>query len=198
MNKIKISLIAAIGKNRELGKDNKLLWHIPEDLKRFKKITLGHPVIMGRKTFESIGKPLPNRLNIIVSRSLKRSHPFGSEPQGRRLSRLNVVVAGSLEEAIEIARGVIASEAKQSNPSEIAAVANCSFAMTSGEVFIIGGGQIFEQAIKLADKLYLTIVDKNFEADTFFPDYSMFTKKVFEEKGEDGGYKYTFLELGKG
>ena len=197
MNKIKISLIAAIGKNRELGKDNKLLWHIPEDLKRFKKITLGHPVIMGRKTFESIGKPLPNRLNIIVSRSLKRSHPFGSEPQGRRLSRLNVVVAGSLEEAIEIARGVIASEAKQSNPSEIAAVANCSFAMTSGEVFIIGGGQIYQEAMPLADKLYLTIVEGSPEADTFFPDYSEFKKVVFKKENRDKNFSYTFLELEK-
>lgn len=168
-----VSIIAAIGKNRELGKDNKLLWHIPKDLEHFKKITLGHPIIMGRKTFESIGKPLPQRTNIIVSRSFARSD----------LAKLNVIIAGSLEEALRQAQD------KQG----------------SDEIFIIGGGQIFEQAIKFADKLYLTLVElasqgealQSFDADTFFPDYSMFRKKVFEEKGEDGGYKYIFLELEK-
>ena len=85
---MKISIIAAIGKNRELGKDNKLLWHISEDLKRFKQITSGHPVIMGRKTFESLGKPLPNRLNIVITRDIN----YKIE---------GVAVVNSLEKALE-------------------------------------------------------------------------------------------------
>lgn len=168
---MKISLIAAIGKNRELGKDNKLLWDIPKDLKRFREITKGHPIIMGRKTFESIGKVLPNRTNIIVSQKLKvRSQNYKS-----KLESEVPLIANSMEQAIDFARKSEGSE----------------------EIFIIGGGQVYKEAIKIAEKLYLTIVDKEFDADTFFPDYSMFKKIVFEEKGEDGGYKYTFLELEK-
>lgn len=127
-----ISIIAAIGPKRELGKNNRLLWHIPEDLKRFKKITNGHTVIMGRKTFESIGKPLPNRTNIIVTRD-------------GNFTAANYLVTHSLNEAIEMAKKHGETEA-----------------------FIIGGGQIYEQAIGIADKLYLTIVKGDFTADTFF------------------------------
>lgn len=86
-----ISLIAAIGKNRELGKDNKLLWHIPEDMKRFKNLTIGHVVIMGRKTYESIGKALPNRINIIVTKDKTYQAP-------------DCLIAQSIDEAIEIAK----------------------------------------------------------------------------------------------
>ncbi len=159
MKKTKISVIAAIGSGRELGKDNQLLWHIPEDLKRFKKLTAGHPVIMGRKTFESLGRPLPHRVNIVISRD-------------RNYQAQGIQVVDSLEKAINLA---------QSKKNE--------------EVFIIGGGQIYNQAIGLANKLYLTVVEGNFEADTFFPDYSDFKKVVFKQCGEYSNYKYTFLEL---
>lgn len=158
----KISIIAAIGKNRELGRNNKLLWHIPEDLKRFKKITQGHPVIMGRKTYQSIGKVLPNRVNIIITRDKNLSISPSS------------YVANSLEKAINIAQ-----------------------TKDSDEIFIIGGGQIYEQAMKYTDKLYLTIVEGEHEADTYFPDYSEFKKIVLIKKGESAWYKYTFLELEK-
>lgn len=161
MTKPAISIVAAIGKNRELGKGNKLLWHIPEDLKRFKALTSGHPVIMGRKTFESIGRPLPNRLNVVIT----RDESF--KPEG-------VTVVHSLDGVIKIAK-----------------------AKDQEEIFIIGGGQIFEQAMPFADRLYLTIVDNEFDADVFFPDYSMFTKVISEEKGESNGYSYTFLTLTK-
>ncbi len=165
---MKVSIIAAIGHNRELGKNNKLLWHIKEDLQRFKSLTVGHPIIMGRKTWESLPfRPLPNRTNIIVTRNLSLSFARG------RLAKL----AESLEEAIEIAKKAEGRE----------------------EIFVIGGGQIYEQALgkNLVKKLYLTIVDASAEADTFFPDYSEFKKIVFEQKGESGEYKYTFLELEK-
>ena len=159
MNKPIISIIAAIGSNRELGKDNKLLWHIPEDLKRFQKITFGHPVIMGRTTFESLGKPLSGRTNIVVTRNKDYTIP-------------GCIITYSFEEAIKIA------EDKDQN-----------------EIFIIGGGQIYKQGIEFANKLYLTVVEGNFDADTFFPDYSRFNKVIFRQKGQYKQYKYTFLEL---
>src|SRR3989344_3279635 len=161
MVQFKISVIAAIGKNRELGKDNKLLWHIPEDMQHFKTITWGHPVIMGRKTYESIGKPLEGRINIVIT----KNKDFA--PEG-------VVVAHSLEEAISIGES---RDAK--------------------EIFIIGGGQVYHQALKFADKLYLTVVDGNFDADTFFPDYSEFRRELFKRVGNYKNYSYTFLELSK-
>lgn len=198
-----ISVIAAIGKNRELGKDNRLLWHISEDFKRFKKLTSGHTVIMGRKTFESLGKPLQNRTNIVITRNTFfnfNSKYFNSKYGGyhkicsskncdininnsfQKLKNQNqsqeVIICFSLEKAIEIAK-----EHEES--------------LTNREVFIIGGGQIYQQAIKFTDKLYLTIVEGEYKADTFFPDYAEFKKVVFEEKHQSGGYKYKFLELEK-
>lgn len=168
MKKPIVSAIAAIGRNRELGKDNKLLWHIPEDLKRFREITRGHPVIMGRKTFESIvgytGKPLPDRTNIVVSR---RPRMIDLRNQS------SVLAVASVEEAIE--------KAKQ---------------LDNTEVFIIGGAQIYETALPYTDKLYLTLIDAEAEADSFFPPYETeFTKKVFDETHEWDGVKYRWVDL---
>jgi len=158
-----ISAIAIISKNRGLGKDNKLLFHIPGELPRFKKITMGHPIIMGRKTFESIGRSLPGRLNIIVSRTSYHTNP----------TEKSLMFARSVEEAIQLAR-----ETTDTN-----------------EIFIIGGGQIFQEAMPVTDRLYLTVVDKEVEADTFFPDYSDFTKVIEKEDHHQDGYDYTFLTL---
>lgn len=167
-----ISIIAAIGKNRELGKNNKLLWHIPEDFKRFKTLTSGHIVIMGRKTFESIGKPLPNRMNIVVTRNQSWT-PFMVNPLGCR-------VCNSMEEAIK--KGAAFAKASASQR----------------EIFIIGGGEIYKQGIKYADKLYLTLVNKEYpDADAFFPDYSAFKKVIFEENHKNKNYSFKFLELQK-
>ena len=160
MNNPKISLIAAIASgNRALGKDNKLIYHIHEDLQRFKKLTSGHPVIMGRKTFESIGNPLPFRTNIVITHD-------------KTYSMEGIIIVHSLDEALRLV------QLKGDN-----------------EVFIIGGGQIYQEAVSKADKLYLTIVEGSPEADTFFPDYSDFKKKVFEESHESDGLKYKFLDL---
>ena len=126
-----ITIIAAIAENNALGKDNQLIWHIPADLKRFKKVTSNHHVIMGRKTFESLGKPLPNRTNIIITRNLN----YKAE---------GCVVVNSLNEAIEVAK-------EDKNP------------------FILGGAEIYKQAIEIADKLDLTFVHHEFDADVFFP-----------------------------
>src|SRR3989344_5316774 len=176
MKKAKISIIAAVGENMELGKGGKLLWQIPEDIKRFKKLTEGHVVIMGRKTFESIGRPLPNRINIIVTNNPK----FNEYVSINQL--IDTFVAHSLKEAIEMAKKKESHFAKASRDREI---------------FVIGGGQIYQQAMKYADKLYLTIVKGNFEADTFFPDYSQFNKVMYKKETKDKNYNYTSLELEK-
>ncbi len=162
MGDSKISIIVAIGRNREIGAKNKLLWKIPEELKRFKEITSGHPIIMGRKTHESIGRILPNRTNIIITRDLKYVVEDG-------------VVVNSLEDALQQAQGEFGNE----------------------EIFIIGGAQVFAEALDLADKLYITLVDAEFpEADSFFPEFAdKFTKKVFERSEESAGFKYKFLEF---
>lgn len=167
-----ICAVVAIGKNRELGKEGKLLWHIPDDLKRFKRLTAEHPIIMGRKTFESIvgyiGGPLPERTNIVVT----RQHDY-IDLVGRYGER--VIVATSVEEGIEKAKEI-----------------------DSEEIHIGGGAEIYKQALPYIDKLYLTIIDDEKEADTFFPPYEhIFTKKVFEEAHEWNGIKYKFVDLEK-
>ncbi len=159
MKKPRISIISAIAKDRAIGKGNRLLWDIPEDLEHFKKITLGHPVIMGQKTYESLKGPLPKRVNIILT--LNKDYKASG-----------CTIAYSIDEAIKVA-----SE-KDNN-----------------EIFFIGGGQIYSQAIKFADRLYLTIVEGEYEADTYFPDYSEFKRVISEKSHESSGYKYTFLEL---
>jgi len=153
-----LSIIAAIDQKRGLGKNNQLLFKIKKDLQRFKKITLNHPVVMGRKTFQSIGRPLPKRINIVVTRN-KSFRPK------------RVKIFNSLNKAVEFAK------------------------QKSEEVFIGGGGSIYRQTISLADKLYLTIVEGDFKADTFFPEYQgEFSRKVFEEKHQSEGYQYKFVE----
>lgn len=168
MQKPIVAAVVAIGKNRELGKEGKLLWHIPDDLKRFKRLTRGHPIIMGRKTFESIvgytRGPLKDRTNIVVTRGNHNDI----------VSRYaDVVVVSSLEEGIE--------KAKALDPEEI---------------HIGGGAEIYKQALPYIGKLYLTLIDDSKEADTFFPEYvSQFTKKVFEESHEWNGLKYKWVDL---
>ncbi len=173
MNNPKINIIAAISENRGLGKDNKLLFNIPEDMARFKKLTMGHPIIMGRKTFESIGRVLPGRTNIIIT----SDEYFDVE---------GAVVTNSIDEAISIAKD---RETFREDQNE-------------REIFITGGGNIFAQTIDFADRLYLTVVEgvpagrqENYDADTFFPDYSEFRKVICQEQHESNGYKYKFVEL---
>lgn len=154
-----ISMIAAIGRNREIGKDNQLLWDIPEDMRFFRDTTRGKPVIMGRKTHESIGRPLPKRTNIILSRN-PEYHSDGC------------ITASSIEEAIQIA-------SKED----------------SDESFIIGGANIYEKALDKADRLYLTLIDASFDADSFFPDYSDFKKLISKRDSKDNNFNYSFVTL---
>jgi len=158
-----ISLIAAIGKNNELGKGNNLLWPLPTDQKYFREITTGHTVIMGRKTFESIDRLLPNRRNIIVTRNLNYQKE-GAE------------IAHSLPEAINLA---------ENNPE------------MDDEIFIIGGAEIYKQAMPLAHKLYITKIDaEDKEADAFFPKIDSTWKEISREEHEPDDvnlYRYAFV-----
>mgnify|MGYP003747184905 FL=1 len=153
-------LIAAASTNNALGKDNDLLWHLPNDFKRFKTLTTDHFIIMGRKTFESFPKPLPNRTHIIVTRNTSYQAPEGC------------IVVKSLEEAYTLSA-------------------------TQNNVFIIGGGEIYKQAIDTADCIELTRVHTTIEADTFFPEIDEnkweLTFSEFHPKDEKHKFDFTFL-----
>lgn len=153
-----ITLIAAAAENNALGKNNDLIWHLPDDFKRFKAITSGHYIIMGRKTFESFPKPLPNRTHVIITRQ-KNYNPE------------NCIVVNSLEKAIEIC------------PKD-------------EDVFVIGGGEIYQQSIAIADKIELTRVHSTFKADTFFPEIDTtiweLVQEEFHPKDEKHLFDFTF------
>ncbi len=164
-----LSLIAAIGKNNELGKGNDLLWKIPADMKHFKEITSEHTVIMGRKTFESIGRPLPNRRNIIITRDIN-------------YKREGVEIVHSLEEALNLFTSPQPSPEKGEGEKE---------------VFIIGGAEIYKQALPLASKLYITQVEaEDKKADVFFPEINLNewreTSREEHEPDERNLFKYSF------
>lgn len=154
-----VNLVVAVGQNNEIGYQNQLLWHLPKDLKHFKELTTGHPIIMGRKTYESIGKPLPNRTNIVVS----RQNDWFQE---------GILIVGTIKEAVKFAKKI------------------------DEEVYIIGGGSIYEQTLELADKIELTLVEGSFEADTFFPKLDekiwVKTNEIFSEKDEKNPYDIRF------
>jgi len=155
-----ISIIVAIGENNAIGKNNQLLWHLPADLRHFKNITSGHTIIMGRKTFDSVGKPLPNRRNIVVTR------------QDINIEGCEVVK--SIDEAIALCKG-------------------------EDEVFIGGGAEIYRLAMAKTDRIYLTIVHKVFDADTFFPEinFSEWVETAHEDRQPDEKNKlpYSFITL---
>ena len=158
-----ITIIAAIGKNGELGKNNDLIWHLPNDLQRFKQVTTGHHIIMGRKTFESLGKPLPNRTTIIITRNPN----FKVE---------GCIIVNSLDKALKAAK-------PDPNP------------------YILGGAQIYKQAIKIADFLDLTLVDAAFDADAFFPKIDNTIWKETSRKDfyadKDHQFNYSFVTYKK-
>lgn len=164
---ITVAAIAAMSKNFAIGKDNQLLWHIPDDFRHFKETTMGKPVIMGRKTYESLGKPLPGRTNIVIT-----SKPEQIEG--------DVVVTGNLEEAL--AKG-----------KEVAAQSGVD------EIFIIGGGQIYEAALPQTERIYLTVIDQIYEGDTFFPriDPAEWNERIIQSAEEPVPYVIGILERKK-
>ncbi len=157
-----ISIIVATSENHAIGKNNQLLWHMPADLKHFKDITAGHSIIMGRKTFDSVGKPLPKRRNIVVTR--------------QDITIPGCEVVRSIDEGIALCEGEV-------------------------EVFIGGGAEIYRQAMLKTDRIYLTIIHKTYDADTFFPeiDYSEWKETEREDFQPDEKNKlpYSFITLEK-
>jgi dihydrofolate reductase len=155
-----LTIIVAAGEKNEIGKNNDLIWHLKDDLKRFKALTSGHHIIMGRKTFESFPKPLPNRTHIVITRQKNYTVPEG------------VVVVNSLEEAFK-------------------------FIKNDNQPFIIGGGEIYKQALPYAEKIELTRVHDTFDADTFFPvidaDNWREVKNVFHTTDDNHEHEFSFL-----
>ncbi|MCW3170447.1 dihydrofolate reductase [Chryseobacterium sp. 09-1422] len=153
------TIVVAMGEKNEIGADNQLLWHLPKDLKHFKDLTSGHPIIMGRKTYESIGKALPNRTNIVISRK-------------KNWFEEGILIVGSIKEAVKFAKKI------------------------DENIFIIGGGNIYEQTMEIADKLEVTLVKAQLEADTFFPKIDpkiwKLTDEVFHEKDDKNQYDFSF------
>lgn len=155
-----ITIIVAAGENDAIGKNNQLIWHLRDDLKRFKKLTSGHHIIMGRKTFESFPKPLPNRTHVVITRQENYQAPSG------------VIIVNSIEKAIEISK-------------------------TDKQPFIIGGGEIYKQAMPFTDRIEITRVHETFEADTFFPkiDPKIWkeTSNTYHKKNDNHAYNFSFL-----
>ncbi|ASM51206.1 dihydrofolate reductase [Pseudoalteromonas espejiana DSM 9414] len=157
-------MIAAMANNRVIGLDNNMPWHLPADLQHFKKVTTGRPVIMGRKTFESIGRPLPGRRNIIITRN-------------ENYSASGIETVTTPEAALDLVNEV-------------------------EEVMIIGGGNIYQQFLPLATRLYLTFIDLAVEGDTQFPDYQAEANwQIVDEQqnkpDEKNQYSYKFVTLYK-
>lgn len=155
-----LTIIAAAAENNAIGKGNQLIWHLSNDLKRFKNLTNGHHIIMGRKTFESFPKPLPNRTHVVITRQTNYKAPNG------------VIIVNTLEDAIDASKN-------------------------DSQPFIIGGGEIYKQAMAMADKIELTRVHHDFEADTFFPniDTSIWieTTNTFHKKDENHDFEFSFI-----
>jgi len=150
---VKLIIIAALSRNRVIGKDGKIPWHISEDLKRFKQITTGHTVLMGRKSYESMGKPLANRRNVVVT---SKNIP-------------GIETYKSLNEALEALK-------------------------IEETVFVIGGGEIFEQMLEKVNEMQLTHVDQLVEGDVFFPKYEHLLGKLFREKAREEHEGYAFVD----
>jgi dihydrofolate reductase len=152
-----ISLIAALAKNRCIGRDNVLPWDLPREVKYFRDQTRGKPVIMGRKTFDSLGKALPQRRNIVVTRQADWSF-------------LGVEVSSSLPGALALLK-------QQSAPDQ--------------EIMVIGGAEIYRLALPVADRLYLTLIDQEFEGDAYFPEWDLSQwKKTASRWDEESGTRY--------
>jgi dihydrofolate reductase (EC 1.5.1.3) len=167
MNSIDLAIVVAVAENGTIGRDNELPWYLPEDLKHFKRVTLGHPVVMGRNTYDSIGKPLPGRANIVVTRN----------PDW---VREGVLVAHSLEEAIEIGR----KEAEGAGVST---------------VMVIGGAEFYRQTLPCAHRLYLTEVHAEVLGDAYFPEFDRSEwqelKRENFPRDERNPFDYSFITL---
>jgi dihydrofolate reductase len=145
--KLRLSALVAMARNRVIGCNNALPWYLPPDLKHFKSLTMGHPIIMGRKTYESIGRPLPGRISIIVTRQVNYKVP-------------GAIVVDSIAQAL---RAIEGKAQEHDNPGS----------MTDGEAFVIGGAEIFRQALPLCGRIYITEIQADFEGDVLFPEFNL-------------------------
>lgn len=151
---MKLIIIAAMAKNRTIGKDNKIPWHIPEETRFFKKTTMGHAIIMGRKTYESIASPLSGRVNVVLTNN-------------KTLNISGCRMVHNLQDAIECCRG-------------------------KEKAFIIGGRAVYQEAMNIADSIFLTILEKSYEGDTFFPHIpSVFSRQVAKEYIDEANESFT-------
>jgi dihydrofolate reductase len=167
VNNIKINIVVAMDADRGVGKNDRIPWHIREDLVRLRNLTKEKYVILGRKTYESMvwyydksGKKMPGKEYVVITRDMEY-----------KPKREDAAAMHSIDEALAYVAG------------------------KSDEVFVIGGAKIFAQTLGMADRLYLTIVEGTYDCDTFFPDYSGFKKVVSEEEKESEGVRYRFVEL---
>jgi dihydrofolate reductase len=151
----RISIIVAMANNRVIGADNRIPWHLPDDLKMFKRLTMGHHIVMGRKTYESIGRLLPGRTTVIVTRQ-------------RDYAVAGAIVAHSLHDAINAAA-------------------------RDDEIFVIGGAELFREALPIADRMHLSLVDAQPEGDTWMPEFDS-TEWTEVSREEKPGYRYLVLE----
>lgn len=177
-NKLNITLssIVCIAKNRAIGKDNGMIWHLPEDLKHFKRTTLGKPILMGRKSYEALGKPLPGRPNIVVSRS------FASLPNDNPTSVYQDMEADGERPEVKINEGPHLFASLEEGIEAGKAMAE---EMGVDELFITGGGQIYTETLPYTDRLYITVLNRDYDADVYFPEFDWDEWDIaFEEKHE--------------
>ena len=157
-----VSIVVATAENNVIGKENQLIWHLPADLKHFKQLTMGHPILMGRKTFESIGKPLPGRTSFVIT----RQEDYKAE---------GCIVVHSVKAAIELAKQL------------------------DDTVCVIGGAEIYRQALPMVDTIELTKIHHTFDGDTFFPEIKEEDWKVVakedHEPDEKNKFSYSYLTL---
>lgn len=158
---MRISLVVALSENHAIGKDNQLLWHLPADLQHFKQVTMGKPILMGRKTYQSIGRPLPGRLNVVITRD-------------KNCKADGCVVVNSIQSALEAVKD-------------------------QDEICVIGGAELYQQMLPVADRIYLTIVHHVFSADVFFPEVNWaewnVVERVLRVADEKNKYACEFLTL---
>lgn len=170
-----LSAIAAMAKNRVIGVKNALPWSIPEDLRFFKEKTKGRILIMGRKTFESLPGALPNRFHIIVTRN-----PDFYPKKTARFNENEFAVTNSVEQAIELAGNMLRPEHPLYRDS------------FGDEVFVCGGSEIYEQSLPFLDRIYLTVIEKDFPGDAHFPDFSHLQMKLTRNEKRESEIPFTF------
>lgn len=165
MTSLRLSILVAMARNRVIGQDNRLPWHLSADLKHFKSLTTGHIIIMGRKTYESIGRPLPGRTNIVITRQ-------------KNFKAIGATIVHSVENALQACKQV---------------------STLNQEHFIIGGAEIFQQTLKICQRMYITEIQRDFEGDTFFPEFDpndwKETQRDKHYSDQDNNIEYHFIVL---